>query len=106
MAITLTGFSDQPPPPPLDPKLVKLSSDAFLSELHAKVYEYYSQANTLKSAKGKRFDKGVVRSNLWQAMARLRFDEITGHDKEAERRIMGVEELPPSRSEAFISQYF
>ena len=103
MAISLAIPSDHPPP---DPKLVKLTSDAFLSELRTKVYEYYTQANTFMSVKGKRFEKCVIHSELWQAMAHLRFEEITGRDKEEEKRITGVEELPLSRSEVFISHYF
>jgi hypothetical protein len=103
MAISLATHGDQAP---LDPTFLKLTSDAFLNELHAKVYEFYSQTNTFTSVKGKRFEKGVVRSELWRAMAQLRFDEITGRDKEAEKRILEVEELPPSQSEVFIAQYF
>jgi hypothetical protein len=69
MAISLDNPGDQAP---LDPKLVKLTSDVFLSELYAKVYEYYAQANTFKSVKGKLFGKSVVHSELWQAMKYLK----------------------------------
>lgn len=107
MAISLYTPVERPEP---DPKMAKLISDAFLSELWTKVYEYYVQANTLKSVKGKRFEKGVVHSELWQAMKHLRFEEITGRNKEEQReelkRVMGVEELPLSRSEVFLSRYF
>jgi hypothetical protein len=107
MAISLGTPGDQAP---LDPKFVKLTSDSFLGTLYAKVYEYYAQANTFMSVKGKRFEKGVVHSELWQAMKYLRFEEITGGNREDRkdewRRILEVEELPPSRSEVFLAQYF
>jgi hypothetical protein len=104
MAISLDNPGDQAP---LDPKLVKLTSDVFLSELYAKAYEYYVQANTFKSVKGKLFEKSVVHSELWQAMKYLRFEEITGSQESREelRRIMEVDEMPLSQSEVFISRY-
>jgi hypothetical protein len=104
MAISLYTPPERPDP---DPKMAKLISDAFLSELWTKSYEYYVQANTLKSVKGKRFEKGVVRSELWQAMGHLRFEELSGGEKYREEvaRILGVEKFT-SQSSDFISHYF
>jgi hypothetical protein len=69
MAISLQASPEQPP---RDPKLAILLTDSFLDELYAKSYEYYVEANNFKKASGDPFSKGVVRSDLWNAIRRLR----------------------------------
>jgi hypothetical protein len=102
MAISLRIPDERPP---LDPKLARLVTDAFLNELSAKAYEYYIGANNFKDASGKRFQKEIVRSDLWNAIARLRQAAYLKEQHSDNPELAPGPEFT-REAEAFISSYY
>lgn len=102
MAISLATPSNQPP---LNPKLARLISDPFLSELYAKAYEYLIGANNFKDESGKRFGKEIVRSDLWNAISLLRQARyLKEHHKDKPEMAPGPKFT--RKASAFLSVYY